>query len=182
MSKYAHCIVHVCPTALLLYFTYRFHITAYISKISKQIGFELSSHMHMYYAFGNYIYCFSSVTMYVFLVWQTYFVSITYVNYLGNCTHVYNAQHVLSWEPQLFYICRPHLFFHIYDPWSIPCLALKFVLVLTPNLLTFQISQSCLFFHINEYSWIPCLAVIFLFFTYANNFWNCTYMYTYTEY
>ena len=36
--------------------------------------------MHMYYAFDNHIYSFSSMTTYVFAVWQTSFFSLNYVN------------------------------------------------------------------------------------------------------
>ena len=36
----------------------------------KSSGFELSSNMHMYYAFGNLIYSFSSTVFYVFLLFR----------------------------------------------------------------------------------------------------------------
>ena len=49
-------------------------------KYKKPIGFELSTIMHMYYAFCNYIYSFSSMATYVLLVWQTYFLSVIYTN------------------------------------------------------------------------------------------------------
>ena len=42
---------------------------------------------------------------------------------------MYNAYDVLSWQSQIFYICKPYLFFHIYDPLSILCLALILVSV-----------------------------------------------------
>ena len=44
-----------------------------IKQTNKPVGFELSSYMHMYHAFANHIYSFSSKTTYVFLAWQTYF-------------------------------------------------------------------------------------------------------------
>ena len=41
----------------------------YLKKVkTKPIGFELSSNMHMYYAFDNHTYPFSSMSTYVFLV------------------------------------------------------------------------------------------------------------------
>ena len=44
--------------------------------------------------------------------------------------HIQNASahEVLSWQPKVFYICTPYLSFHIYDPFSIPCLAIIFAL------------------------------------------------------
>ena len=50
---------------------------------------ELSSNMSLCYAYGNNIYSLSSITTYVFLVWQTYFVFCIYANSFGNCTHMY---------------------------------------------------------------------------------------------
>ena len=55
---------------------------------NKPVGFELNSIMHMCCAFGSHIYSISSMTTYVFFVWQTYI--------FGCCTHVYNANEVLS--------------------------------------------------------------------------------------
>ena len=43
------------------------------------------------------------------------------------CVHIHNAHEVLSRQPQIFYICKPHFLLHIYDPLSIPCLAVIFV-------------------------------------------------------
>ena len=42
-------------------------------------------------------------------------------------THVYNVNEVLSWKPQIFYICKPYFFFHTLDPLCIPCLRVMFV-------------------------------------------------------
>ena len=50
--------------------------TLQLSKTSKPVSFELSSNMHMYYVFGTHIYFFSSMTTYVFFVWQTDFCSL----------------------------------------------------------------------------------------------------------
>ena len=71
-------------TTMKVYITYRLHITAYISKKGKPICFGLSSHMHMYYAFGNYIFSLSSITTYAFLVSQTYFVFCFHANNIGH--------------------------------------------------------------------------------------------------
>ena len=38
-------------------------------------------------------------------------------------SHVYNAHEVFGWQPQIFYIFKPYLLFHMYDPLSIPYLA-----------------------------------------------------------
>ena len=47
---------------------------------SKTGDYEVSSNMHMYYAFGKHIYSLSSMNTQVFFVWQTYFVFCTYAN------------------------------------------------------------------------------------------------------
>ena len=39
---------------------------------------------------------------------------------------MYDTHEDLSWQPQIFYICKPYLFLDIYDPWSIPSLAVLF--------------------------------------------------------
>ena len=52
------------------------HITAHVSKTSSPLCFEHNSNMHIYYLFGNHIYSLSSMTTYVFLAWQTYFISV----------------------------------------------------------------------------------------------------------
>ena len=44
----------------------------------------------------------------------------------------FNAYEVLCWQPQIFYICKPYFFFHMYDPFSIPCLAVKFNFLQVP--------------------------------------------------
>ena len=44
----------------------------------------------------------------------------------GVYTQYGNALEVLSKQCEIFYICKPYLFFHIYDPLSIPCLAVTF--------------------------------------------------------
>ena len=67
------------------------HMTAYVNETHNPVGFELSSNMHMDYAFGNHTYSLPSMTTYVFLVWHTYFVFCIYTKNFGNCTHVYNV-------------------------------------------------------------------------------------------
>ena len=59
-------------------------VTVYIT--SKPVGFELNSNMQMYYVFGNHIYSLSSMTTYVFFVWQIYFVLCIYANNFGYFT------------------------------------------------------------------------------------------------
>ena len=53
------------------------------------VVFSVSSNMHMYYAFDNLIYSFSSITTYVFPVWQTYFFFLIYPNNVSNGIHMY---------------------------------------------------------------------------------------------
>ena len=66
-----HCIcMSYCITTVVYI---RLHFTAYISKTSKAVGFELNSNMPMYYAFDNHIYSISSVTTYIFLDLKTFF-------------------------------------------------------------------------------------------------------------
>ena len=50
--------------------------TYHLEYDKKPAGFELI--MHMYYAFDNHIYLFSSMTPYVFLVWQIYYSFLIY--------------------------------------------------------------------------------------------------------
>ena len=77
----SHCIfVSHCITTVV----YIVYSTAYLSKTSKPVNFELSSNIHMYYAYGIHIY--SSVATHVFLVWHTYFVFCIYANNFGNPT------------------------------------------------------------------------------------------------
>ena len=107
--------VYVCPTA------FKLHITVYTSKTNKSVCCELSCNMQMYYAFGNHIYSLSSMTTYIFLAWQTYFIFCINTNNIENCSHMCIMPRKF-WQPQPFYICMPYLFFHIYDPFCIRCL------------------------------------------------------------
>ena len=96
VSTYMHTHVYLGMHAYIHVHTYIYSYThkyiimlvAYIythkwilnSIISKQEGFQLSSNIHIYYAFGNHITSLLSVTTYVFFIWQTYFVSCIYAN------------------------------------------------------------------------------------------------------
>ena len=107
----------------------------------------------------------------VFFVWQTYFVFCIYANNFEKLyTHIYNAHEVLSWEPQILYICKPYFFFHIYDPLSIPCLAVIFLFIFLQMPIKFLLQfikisylGAILFFHIYDHLRISRLADIFLF-------------------
>ena len=51
------------------------------------------------------------MTTYGILAWQTHFFSLISANTFWNCTHmsIYantNAHEMLSWQPQVFYICK----------------------------------------------------------------------------
>ena len=63
------------------------------NKMKKPAGFEDSSDLHMYYAFDNHIYSFSSMVIYIFLTLMTNFFSLIYAssfwNYIYMCIHVY---------------------------------------------------------------------------------------------
>ena len=78
--------------------------TLAINTNKKPVGFELSIFMHMCYAFDNHIYYFSFMTIFVFLVWQTYFfffwlfMPITFEN-VESCICIQNTNaHELSSE------------------------------------------------------------------------------------
>ena len=83
------------------------------------------------------------------------FVSLYLWQYLLKlCTHAYiqmtNAHEVLSWMCQIFYICKPYLFLHIHDPFSILSFAVIFVfckclLSFSHNSQTFHIKESYVF-------------------------------------
>ena len=77
----------------------------------------------------------------VFHVWQSYLFSANayedspaihhhFTLTLYTCVYIQdnNAHEVLHWQFQIFYICKPYLFFHDYNPFSIPYLAVIFVL------------------------------------------------------
>ena len=109
-------------------------------------GFELSRNMHLHYAFGSHIYSFSSMNTYV-----TYFTFCIDTNNFGNCTNMCILPwSVLSWQSQIFYICRPYLSFHIYYPLSIPCLAVIFAF------------YKCLWCFFLKFTNISHLAAIFV--------------------
>ena len=88
LSRYAYHIDYVSIIVLLLWYTYRLHITAYANKTSNPIGFKLSSYVHIYNAFGNHIYSLSSMATYVFIIWLTYFVLCITAKNFGNFTHM----------------------------------------------------------------------------------------------
>ena len=75
--------------------------------------------MHMYYAFGNYIYSFSSMTHNVFLVWQIFiflYLCQWLLEIVLTCVSLQNTNaHKIMWQLQIFYIWQPYLFFPIND-------------------------------------------------------------------
>ena len=98
---------------------------------------------------------------------------------------MYNVHEVLSWQPQTFYICKPCLFFHIYDPLSIPCLEVIFIANSYDLFTTIHkdftfCSHACSITSMTTYRFLVC-QTYFFFFIYVNNFWNCTSMCTYTK-
>ena len=77
------------------------------------------------------IFVFTVMKVSLILVWQTYLLFFINTSNFWNCTHncLYKILMLWSvrWQPQIFYICQPYFLLHIYDPLSIPCLAVIFV-------------------------------------------------------
>ena len=73
---------------------------------------------------------------------------------------------MLIWQPQIFYICKLYLFFHMYDPFSIPCLAATVVFCKCPIC---SLTSMTTYWFLN---WQTC----FFFLIYSSIFWNSTYM------
>ena len=71
---------------------------------------------------------------------------------LHTCVYIQNtnAHEVFRWQCQIFYISKPYLFFHIYDPLNIPCLAVISTF--------FQMPMKCL----PQFITISYLAAIFV--------------------
>ena len=63
---------------------------------SMPLAIELSSNMHLYYAFGHHIYSLSSQNTYALLVRQTYFDFSIYCNNWTLYKHMYNTHEMLS--------------------------------------------------------------------------------------
>ena len=104
-------------TAIHKHFTFGSHIFSFTSMTTCAFLVGYMCNVHMYYAFGNHIY-----SLFGRHILSTVFISII----LGHISHMYNVHEVLSWQPQILHISRPYLFPHIYDPFSIPCLAVIF--------------------------------------------------------
>ena len=103
--------------------------------------------------------------------------------------HVYNSHELSTWQPQIFYICKPYLFFHFYDPLWIPCLAdiflfpslwrtfwncihvyiYKIVISVTLTTSIFYMGKPCLFLHVHDplvfHVWEPFFANAYEVFT-----------------
>ena len=110
----------------------------------KPVGFEFSSNMHMYYAFDNYIYSFSSVTTYVFLVWQTYFFHYLCQKFLKLYTHVHVYKILMPMKCQ---ICKPYFFTDIFDLLTIPHLAVIFLFTATIHYCNVALHNYITVFH-----------------------------------
>ena len=86
-------------------------------------------------------------------------------------THVYiqntNAHDVLSRQPKLFYLCKPHVFLHIYDLFCIPCFWHSYLF------LAMSINFSLQFINISHMATIFVFNVILLCF--GNVTW-CNYV------
>ena len=88
-------------------------------------AYEFFTAIHKYFTFGNHTLSFTFMTTYVIFVWQTYsifiFMPVTF-EFVHTCVSIQNtnAHEVLSDRPHVFIL-------HIYEPSSIPCLAIIFV-------------------------------------------------------
>ena len=121
---------------------------------------------------------------YVFFVWQTYFVFCINAKNLGNCTHMYNAHEVLSWQPHIFYICKLYFSFTLMIPqvflvWH-PYLFLQMAMkILLHFIKILHLAAIFVFSHL----WAVMDSLVwqkyFLLLIYANNFGNCTQIYMY---
>ena len=74
--------------------------------------------IHKHFTFGSHSSSSTSMATYQVLFWQPYFFFLLDVNYLLKlCKHMYvqshNANKVLRWQYQIFYICILYLFFYI---------------------------------------------------------------------
>ena len=127
--------------------------------------------------------CSSAVNASILWIWQPYLLFIINDHLCITCladifclplyqwlwtlyTHVYNSHKVLSLQPTISYICKWHFFFHIYDPLSMPCLAVTFVFCKYLrshycNLIIFHmdIVHTCVYIQITNlhevFSWQP---------------------------
>ena len=68
-SYYGNVSIHIA----CFHKTYHMRVEecTFLSRNQKPVGFELSSNMHMYYAFDNHIHSFTSMTTHLYLGWQT---------------------------------------------------------------------------------------------------------------
>ena len=137
----------------------------------------------MYYAFENHIYFFSSMTTYVFPNWHISFSLCMAINFETIHTCIYTKKkpiHMkcLSWQPHVFYICKPHFFFHIYDPLCIPHFADNFFANDYDIFITFH---KYLFSYIYDHLWLLAQWIYFFFLIYSHIFWNCTYICIYNK-
>ena len=100
-----------------------------------------------------------------------------------------NANEVLSWQSQIFYICKLYLFFYIYDPFlHIPSLAAIFVFCKCHWVFTTIYNDSTLCNHICSFTSMTIYGSLVwqtynnLFLFYVNIFKNCTHMCICTKY
>ena len=104
--------------------------------------------------------------------------------------HIYAKYSMaITWQPQIFYICKPYFFLHIFVPSCISCLVVIFVLFF-PQIPIEVFTAIHKYFTFMSYIWsliyngnfcISCLVTHFLFLNYACNVWNYIYMYIYTQ-
>ena len=98
-----------------------------VRKTSMPTGFQLSSNMHVNYAFGSIFILYHQWTLLYSLFCRHILFSVFMPITLDTVYNMYNAHELLSWKPQIFYIYKPYLFFDIYNPSSVPCLAVLFL-------------------------------------------------------
>ena len=136
------CLPHFIYVCLI---ANKLHITAYVSRTSKPVYWELSSNMHLATTFFLY-----HLWPLMYSLFGRHFVFSIYTNNLGNCTYMCTMP-MKCRQPQTFYFCKPYLFFHIHDSFSTPCLShicclfCKCLWSFYCNSKTFQIWQPYLF-------------------------------------
>ena len=93
--------------------------------------YEVLSYIHKYFILGNYISSLTSIITSVFLVWEAFlFLQILWS---------------INWLSQIFCICQPYLFLHIYNYLYILCLADMFVF--SPLSITFETVHTSVSIH-----------------------------------
>ena len=110
------------------YFTFVSHICSHLWFLTYSLfgshfyffsnAYEVCTAIHKCSTFGSHIPSFTSMTMYVFLVWETclfsFFTSITFETVIMCTNTQYKCLLSVKWQSNIV-ICQPYLFFHMYE-------------------------------------------------------------------